>query len=86
MNTLEMTQHIARHSHAQMGGYPMFAIAEDGAALCSDCVRHNYRVIRESQKKNNRDGWAIVGIDINWEDNALYCDHCSKQIDCAYPD
>ena len=30
--------------------------------------------------------WEVIVADINYEDNMLYCDHCSQRIDSAYGD
>jgi hypothetical protein len=28
--------------------------------------------------------WCLVAVDVNYEDNALYCDHCNARIESAY--
>lgn len=40
--------------------------------------------IFRSTHENARDGWAVDGIDVNYEDAFLYCDNCGKSIDPAY--
>lgn len=61
-----------KERYAWPGGYPMYAICNDGYALCCDCAPE----------------WIedIVGIDINWEDPYLYCAHCGTPIESAYGD
>ncbi|MCK9600950.1 MAG: hypothetical protein M0R06_18050 [Sphaerochaeta sp.] len=56
-------------SHAWPGGYPLYYLCKDGV-LCPDCATD--------------DQWLIVGVGINYEDTALYCDHCQELIESAY--
>jgi hypothetical protein len=67
--------------YAWPGGYPMFAVCSDGGALCHRCCKTELRSIGATY---GRDGWAIVGLDVNWEDPDLYCDHCGERIESAY--
>lgn len=66
------------------GGYPMFFVTSDGAALHFDCVKENFRSVVDSIKNKIDDGWRVVGCDINYEDNDLICDQCGKKIESAY--
>jgi hypothetical protein len=66
------------------GCYPLFFIASDGGALCFDCVRKDYRRVSNSIRHKMHDGWKVEACDVNYEDNELVCDHCSKQIESAY--
>lgn len=75
-----------RSKYAWPGGYPLFLICSDGAALCCDCGRKQYRQIAYSIMHKLNDGWRVVASDINWEDQDLTCDHCGKQIESAYGD
>lgn len=70
--------------YAWPGAYPKFFITHDGAALCHECTRKEFRTIADSTRHNSHDGWRIVGEDVNWEDPALYCDHCGNRIESAY--
>ena len=63
------------------GGYPMHAVTHDGAALCHKCCASERASIGST---TGTDGWAIVGLCINWEDPALWCDHCGERIESAY--
>jgi len=63
------------------GGYPMFAVTHDGAALCPKCCQTESRSIGTTY---GTDGWAITGLAINYEDPDLYCDHCGDRIESAY--
>lgn len=70
--------------YAWPGGYPLYFVCDDGAALCCKCVKTERRNILESVAHKTRDGWRVVGLDINYEDDSLYCDHCSDRIESAY--
>jgi hypothetical protein len=61
------------------GGYPTYAVTDDAAVLCPRCANENGH-----EDKTVHDGWQIVGVDVNWEDPALFCDHCSERIESAY--
>ena len=77
---------FAKHPYAWPGGYPCYAVTSDGAVLCHACVKREIRLIITAIAQDLRDGWQIAGIDINWEDPTLSCDHCSKPIESAYAD
>ena len=81
--SLELRRAI-RAKYAWPGGYPMFVVCVDGAALCMDCARKEYGVIAHANRHGDRNGWATAGVDVNWEDPSLYCDHCSKRVESAY--
>jgi hypothetical protein len=73
-----------RQKYAWPGGYPLFLVTSDGAALCVECGKKEYKQIAYSVRHNLKDGWQVEGADINWEDTELYCDHCSNPIESAY--
>lgn len=66
------------------GGYPLFFITSDGAALSFESVREEFYQCCYSSRHGLNDGWRIVGCDINYEEVDLVCDHSSKPIQCAY--
>ena len=70
--------------YAWPGGYPLYFITNDGAALSFKAAKDNARLIIESIAHNTRDGWRIVAMDVNWEDDSLLCDATFKQIPSAY--
>jgi hypothetical protein len=87
MNIKNLRSHFYKgrcNAYAWPGGYPLFAITTDGAALCPACVTKERAQIFRSTHERSRDGWSIAGFDVNYEDAALYCDHCSKRIESAY--
>ena len=66
------------------GGYPLFFITSDGAALSFESVRENFYQCCYSSRHGLNDGWRIVCCDINYEEVDLVCDHSGKPIQCAY--
>jgi hypothetical protein len=72
---------VHEQPYAWPGGYPLFAITDDGAAICPACCGSEIHQIDQSSRG---DGWRVIASDINWEDADLYCDHCSKRIASAY--
>jgi hypothetical protein len=63
------------------GGYPLFAVASDGGAICKDCCKTESRSIGSTY---GTDGWSLEALAVNWEDSELYCNHCSTRIKSAY--
>ena len=78
-----LAKQIIRNPWAWPGGYPMFAITDDGAALCHKCCKSEFRNIATSYPG---DGWTIAALDINYEDNMLFCDNCNDLIESACGD
>ena len=84
-------------SYAWPGGYPIYYLDGSNCILCPDCansIESQYRLDLLSDFCN----WIIYLDDmlfsdekdlpryvaVNYEDDALYCDACNKQIECAY--
>lgn len=84
MTLQEIKSRLRAGKYAWPGGYPIYFITADGAALSFEAVRQEWRQIVYSHLHNLRDGWHIEGADINWEDPALYCDHTGERIESAY--
>lgn len=63
------------------GGYPLYAITDDGGALCPCCCGKEKKRIADSDP---RDGFYVVALEINLEDADLTCDHCGEPIRSAY--
>lgn len=66
------------------GGYPLYFITDDGAALSFKAVKENLRLIIDSVANDLNDGWKVVGVDVNWEDSDLFCEHTGQPIPSAY--
>jgi hypothetical protein len=82
--TNDLKNAIRSGPYAWPGGYPLYFITSDGAALSFDAVKENYRIILQSVKHKMRDGWQVVAFEINWEEPDLFCEHSGKRIDSAY--
>lgn len=64
------------------GGYPLYAIMEDGEPMCIDCANENLAL--DPHNNNTDKQWHVVAIDTNWEDDDLTCSNCYEQIESAY--
>jgi hypothetical protein len=70
--------------YAWPGGYPRFFVCSDGEPLSFGAAKENLRLILEAIRDHDGSGWDIVGCDINWEDDALFCAHTGERIAPAY--
>lgn len=68
------------------GMYPLFSIMDDGGCVCHKCAKENAKQIISSTRSESKDGWQCAGVDINWEDTSMTCDHCGDTIKSAYGD
>jgi hypothetical protein len=66
------------------GGYPLFFITSDGVALSWKAAKYNRRYILQSIAHHSDRTWRIVGVDVNWENPALYCDDTGERIPSAH--
>jgi hypothetical protein len=69
--------------YAWPGLYPVHYIAYDGEAICPACVTKERKLIMRSTAEQDRSGWHIEGMQVNWEDTNLTCANCDKKIECA---
>lgn len=81
---VEKVKAFIRMPYAWPGGYPLYAITSDGAALCKTCGKKHAKTLIDETRQNCKTGWQIVGVDVNWEDSSLTCDNCSQPIESAY--
>lgn len=82
--TRDLKQALRNGPYAWPGGYPLFFVTADGAALSFEAVREQYRSVLRSIRDNVNYGWQVVGVETNWENPDLYCDHTGKRIESAY--
>ena len=75
---------IRAGKYAWPGGYPMFFITSDGAALSFEAVEQEFYQVVYSIRNKIDDGWRVVGCDINYENADLVCDHTGNPIESAY--
>lgn len=66
------------------GGYPVYFITDDCAALSYATVKDNAPAIIEAIQAGSNNGWRIVAVEINWEDKFLTCEHSGDPIESAY--
>lgn len=82
--TKQLKKQLRDGAFAWPGGYPLFFITSDGAALSFEAVKENFRSVIYAMRNRQDDGWRVMGCDVNWEDPDLYCDHTGKRIESAY--
>ena len=76
---------IRNGAYAWPGGYPLYFVTSDGAALSFNAAKAERRNILEALRDNDkRSGWHVCGVDVNWEDSELRCDHTNERIESAY--
>lgn len=89
LTTKELKQAI-RQPYAWPGGYEIVAIADDGAVLCMDCCRKNWKEICWSMRNRVNDGWRVVALTIEAvdaescrddgnEELISYCEQCNRE-------
>ena len=83
MAIMRQVKQAIRNPYAWPGGYQLSIIMNDGAAICPDCAKKEYRQVCHDTIKAWRTGWDAAGVDILWE-GGNYCDHCNANLD-AYP-
>lgn len=79
--SLRLADSLVHSPYAWPGGYPLYAITSDGGALCKRCCVTEREAIGTT---TGSDGWCVVAVEANWEDPALFCDHCGDRIESAY--
>ncbi len=75
-----------REPYAWPGGYPRYVVLTDGAMLCCDCARAQYRQISWATRANDRNGWGSIGVSIYYENDGSLCAHCGAVLESAYGD
>jgi hypothetical protein len=66
------------------GGYQQYFIVDDGEALSFEAAEENRDLIIDAINEKENNGWRVVGVDVNWEDDNLFCAHTGKKIPSAY--
>lgn len=63
------------------GGYQLYFGTSDGAAICFDCGKKEFRQIADSIRNYHSDGWRVDGCHVaDWQEETATCDHCGKVI------
>lgn len=85
INSISDFRKAMRHGpYAWPDGYPCYFVMEDGGAFHFDTAKAERRRILEALRDKVGDGWAPIALEINYEDDELYCDHTGKKIEAAY--
>ena len=72
-------------AYAWPGGYPMFFVTADGAALSYKAAQEEKgQIVSALLHGQRQSGWYVEGCDVNWEDTELTCDHTGELIESAY--
>jgi hypothetical protein len=86
VNTVHEFLDILRtqNKFTSIGSYPTFFLMSDGETMSWEAVRENVWQIARAIRDRSRDGWRVVGYDVNWEDPEMYCAHTGERIESAY--
>lgn len=83
-NSKDLRTALRNGPYAWLGGYPLYFITHDGEALSFKAVRDEYRLVLRSVREKSNDGWRVIAVDVNYEDQDLYCAHTNEHIQAAY--
>jgi hypothetical protein len=76
---------LAAGPYAWPGAYPLYFITGDGEPLSFAAALAQKDKIEAALAKPGSDiRWQVTGIEINYEDASLYCNHTGKRIESAY--
>jgi hypothetical protein len=85
MKLAKIKEALRSGPYAWPGAYPLYFVTTDGGALSFKTVRQEWRCIVDAHlRRDQRCGWAIEAVDINWECPDLYDDHTGERIESAY--
>ena len=85
-NVTDLRNVLNAGPYAWPGGYPVFFVTSDGAALSFESVSDEIESVTDSIENKIDDGWRVIATDINYEDSNLFCDHSGERIESAYGD
>lgn len=80
-SSTDMAAFVAAFPYTWPGGYPTYAVMADLEGLCSQCCKTEAKLLASDEPE-----WQVIGVAVNYEDEALYCCHCNAQIPSAYGD
>jgi hypothetical protein len=84
--TAQLRATLRAGPYAWPGGYPLYFVTDDGAALSFQTVRDELSQVLPAIQSGKKDGWRVVACLINWEDSDLHDDHTGERIPPAYGD
>lgn len=87
----DLSQSIREGSFTSIGCYPKFAVTATQEVLSFEAIKENLMLVYRATRDYNANvitrevkQWAIVGIDINYEDDDLRCRETEELIPAAY--
>lgn len=88
LTLMQIKQALRNGQYAWPGGYPLYFVTSDGEVLSFKAVRKHWEDVCRAHIVAGwrHSGWAIIGIETNWEDADLYCDETGERIESAYAD
>jgi len=85
MTLSQIKEQLRSGAFAFPGGYPKFFIMADSSVLSFESVLKEFKLICDAHiRKDLNSCWLVAGVDINWEDSNLFCEHSNKPIESAY--
>ena len=85
INSISDFRKAMRHGrYVWPGGYPVYFITDDGAAISFEGAKKARRDILESIRDRDSRGYRVIAMDVNWEDSTLICDITNERIESAY--
>jgi hypothetical protein len=79
MNTLEALRAFCRYQ--THGGYTWGAVLSDGAVICENCARENYRQVYRETRDAGSSGWCVIGLTNSGEcESPENCAHCNREL------
>lgn len=87
-NVFDFNKALSIGPYAWPGGYPFYFVCADGEALSFEAAKENAGLIRDAIIANENSWlcWKVYAMEINWENEDLYCMHTNKKIESAYGD
>jgi hypothetical protein len=79
----EIQESIRNQPYAWPGGYERHGITDDGALLCSRCIREEYRRLSEADPG---DGWYLAAATCDAEFDHGTCSHCYRAVGTSAED
>jgi len=67
-----------------LGNHPVHFITSDGSALSFEAAKKNRRLIRQALSAKSDCGWRVIGCEVNFENQDLYCKHSGVKIEPVY--
>jgi hypothetical protein len=84
-HVFDFNKALAQGPYVWPGGYPLYFVCADGGALSFKAAQENAGLIRDAIIAHDAgSGWCVVGMDVNYEDTELTCDHTGERIESAY--